>query len=279
MKEKICSFWNYEKKDRPFNVLMAGISYCDGTYRIERKPENLYSFEYIYSGKGTLVIDGQRLEPQAGDVYLLKRGIEHCYWSDEEEPWTKIWICFNGTLAEAMFSAYLGRDVYLIRNCDISGQMERLLDEIGIYRGEYEQMTDRAAVAVLDILQTLKRKGRSQTRTLPEQMKEWLDLHVEENIKLEQLCEDLHYSRNHLINQFRNRYGVTPYQYLKEQKIESAKQYLLYSGMSIQEIADRLSYSDENYFHSCFKEATGVTPGNFRRYGLGYLMAGEEGMV
>lgn len=72
MTEKICSFWNYEKKDRPFNVLLAGVSYCDGTYRIERKPENLYSFEYIYSGKGMLVIDGQRLEPRAGDVYFLK---------------------------------------------------------------------------------------------------------------------------------------------------------------------------------------------------------------
>ena len=104
MTEKICSFWNYEKKDRPFNVLLAGVSYCDGTYRIERKPENLYSFEYIYSGKGMLVIDGQRLEPRAGDVYFLKRGIPHCYWSDEEEPWTKIWICFNGLMAEAMFS-------------------------------------------------------------------------------------------------------------------------------------------------------------------------------
>ena len=53
----------WQKKDRPFNVLLAGVSYCDGTYRIERKPENLYSFEYIYSGKGMLVIDGQRLEP------------------------------------------------------------------------------------------------------------------------------------------------------------------------------------------------------------------------
>ena len=26
----------------------------------------------------------------------------------------------------------------------------------------------------------------------------------------EQLCESLHYSRNHLINQFRNRYQITP---------------------------------------------------------------------
>ena len=60
MKEKISSFWNYEKKDRPFNLLMAGVSYCDGTYRIERKPENLYSFEYIYSGKSTASVWSQR---------------------------------------------------------------------------------------------------------------------------------------------------------------------------------------------------------------------------
>ena len=73
MTEKICSFWNYEKKDRPFNVLLAGVSYCDGTYRIERKPENLYSFEYIYSGKGMLVIDGQRLEPRAGESQIYIR--------------------------------------------------------------------------------------------------------------------------------------------------------------------------------------------------------------
>ena len=91
-----------------------------------------------------------------------------------------------------------------------------------------------------------------------------------ENDKLEQLCESLHYSRNHLINQFRNRYQITPYQYLREQKIEAAKRYLLYSGMSIQEIAERLSYTDENYFHSCFKEATGLTPGNFRKFGSVY---------
>ena len=180
MTEKICSFWNYEKKDRPFNVLLAGVSYCDGTYRIERKPENLYSFEYIYSGKGMLVIDGQRLEPRAGDVYFLKRGIPHCYWSDEEEPWTKIWICFNGLMAEAMFSAYLDRTVYLMHNCDISGQMEALLQRLEQFDGDYDKMADETAVAVLEILQKLHNQGSSHTRTLPEQIKEWIDLHVEE---------------------------------------------------------------------------------------------------
>ena len=176
-------------------------------------------------------------------------------------------------MAEAMFTAYLDKNVYLMRDCDISAQMETLLCRIEQFESDYEQLADETAKAVLEILQKLHRQGRSQTRTLPDQIKEWIDLHVEKNVKLEQLCESLHYSRNHLINQFRGRYGITPYQYLREQKIEAAKRYLLYSGMSVQEISERLSYTDENYFHSCFKEATGMTPGTFRRTGGAY---GEE---
>ena len=105
-------------------------------------------------------------------------------------------------MAEAMFSAYLDRTVYLMHNCDISGQMEALLQRLEQFDGDYDKMADETAVAVLEILQKLHNQGSSHTRTLPEQIKEWIDLHVEENVKLEQLCESLHYSRNHLINQF-----------------------------------------------------------------------------
>ena len=122
-----------------------------------------------------------------------------------------------------MFTAYLDKNVYLMRDCDISAQMETLLCRIEQFESDYEQLADETAKAVLEILQKLHRQGRSQTRTLPSEIKEWIDLHVEENVKLEQLCESLHYSRNHLINQFRGRYGITPYQYLREQKIEAAE--------------------------------------------------------
>ena len=90
-----------------------------------------------------------------------------------------------------MFSAYLDRTVYLMHNCDISGQMEALLQRLEQFDGDYDKMADETAVAVLEILQKLHNQGSSHTRTLPEQIKEWIDLHVEENVKLEQLCESL----------------------------------------------------------------------------------------
>ena len=257
MREMVYNLFGFVDERRPFNVLMAGISHCDGSYRVERKPENLYSFEYIYKGRGTLAIGGQVLDPKAGDVYLLKKGVPHCYWSDGEDPWVKIWICFNGKFAESLFSAYLDSDVYLIRGCDASASErdEKLMDEI--------------ARLALEVVLKLRHGNGVRRRTLPEQVKEWLDLHVEENVRLDQVCEHFHYSRNHLINQFRNQFQVTPYQYLKERKLEAAKRYLQESNLSIHEIATRLAYTDENYFHSCFKEATGITPGAFRKKAAG----------
>ena len=61
----------------------------------------------------------------------------------------------NGLMAEAMFSAYLDRTVYLMHNCDISGQMEALLQRLEQFDGDYDKMADETAVAVLEILQKL----------------------------------------------------------------------------------------------------------------------------
>ena len=265
MQEIVYDFSGFSDERRPFNMLAAGISFCDGTYRVERKQENLYGIEYVYHGRGTLTTDGQILSPQEGDVYLLKKGVPHCYWSDEKEPWKKIWISFNGKFADSLFSSYLGNDVYMIRNCDISQELEEIVRILSDLQGDFEEVMDEAALAVMGIVLKLRRADSVNQRSLPEQMKDWLDCHVEENVKLEQVCEHFHYSRNHLINQFKSHYQVTPYQYLKERKLEAAKRYLQESDLSIHEIAVKLSYTDENYFHSCFKEATGITPGAYRK--------------
>ena len=265
MQEIAYDFSGFSDEKRPFNILAAGISFCDGTYRVEKKQENLFGIEYIYHGRGTLTVGGQVISPQAGDVFLLKKGVHQCFWSDEAEPWKKIWVCFNGKFAEGLFSSYLDGDTYLIQNCDISGEMEEIVGVLGNAQGDYEEAMDEAAQIVMRIVVKLRRKNSENRQSLPEQMKNWLDCHVEENVKLEQVCEHFHYSRNHLINQFKSHYQVTPYQYLKEQKLEAAKRYLNESNLSIHEIAVKLSYTDENYFHSCFKEATGITPGAYRK--------------
>ena len=62
---------------------------------------------------------------------------------------------------------------------------------------------------------------------------------------------------------------MTPYEYLMEQKTESARNLLKYSLLSVKEIADRLGFFDQYYFSNYFKQKNGISPLEYRKkYGL-----------
>lgn len=53
--------------------------------------------------------------------------------------------------------------------------------------------------------------------------------------------------------------------YLIAQKIERAKELLVYDELSLSEIADALNYSSAAYLSTQFKRVTGLTPGHFKQ--------------
>lgn len=61
--------------------------------------------------------------------------------------------------------------------------------------------------------------------------------------------------------------GTTIEKYLAAQKIERAKELLVYGEMTLSEIADELEYASASYFSARFKSLTGMTPSAFRRLG------------
>lgn len=85
-----------------------------------------------------------------------------------------------------------------------------------------------------------------------------------EALKLEQLAAGIGYSRNQLIRLFRQHLGVTPVQYSLQRRMEYARGMLMYSSLSIGEIAYHAGYDDQAYFANTFKKYTGHTPRAFR---------------
>ncbi|HEX2535801.1 MAG TPA: AraC family transcriptional regulator [Chitinophagaceae bacterium] len=63
--------------------------------------------------------------------------------------------------------------------------------------------------------------------------------------------------------------GVTIEQYFILQKIEKAKEWLVYDQLSVADIALQLGYSSTQHFSGQFKKTTGMTPGAFRKIGAG----------
>jgi two-component system response regulator YesN len=84
------------------------------------------------------------------------------------------------------------------------------------------------------------------------------------DFSLRKLSELMGYSNNYLSALFKKQYGMTFQDYLLHVRIEQAKIYLLSTDLKNYEIADKIGFTDVNYFGSRFKKIVGVTPKKFK---------------
>ena len=97
-------------------------------------------------------------------------------------------------------------------------------------------------------------------------VKEYMEARLEDNLSLDHLARETHYSRGHFLRMFRAATGKTPHQYLTERRIERAKRVLRdEEETSLIDIAARCGFSSQSHMTRVFREQTGVTPSAFKR--------------
>ncbi len=86
----------------------------------------------------------------------------------------------------------------------------------------------------------------------------------EEDLSTAQIAEHFHFSSAYMNVLFKQEMKVTLKQYLSNYRLEKAKKLLDQYGMKITEIAEKCGYTNANYFSKVFREATGMTPVEYR---------------
>lgn len=87
----------------------------------------------------------------------------------------------------------------------------------------------------------------------------------DENINFSDLIsKELGYDYTYLANVFSEVKGITIQQFIILNKIERAKEMILYDQLSLKEIAFKLNYSSLSHFSKQFKRITGLTPAYYR---------------
>ena len=81
------------------------------------------------------------------------------------------------------------------------------------------------------------------------------------------LARELHKSYSFLSHLFSAVEGLTIERFVILQKIERAKEFLVYDQQNLSEIAYRLGYSSVQHLSGQFKRVTGLTPSHFRQLG------------
>ncbi|MEM8807822.1 MAG: AraC family transcriptional regulator [Cyanobacteria bacterium P01_G01_bin.38] len=93
---------------------------------------------------------------------------------------------------------------------------------------------------------------------------EYIEAYLDQDIKLASLAQLLDMSQFHFSHLFKQSMGISPYQYLLQQRVERAKQLLKQTDQSILQIALECGFSSHSHLSKQFRQLTGMTPKVYR---------------
>ncbi len=93
----------------------------------------------------------------------------------------------------------------------------------------------------------------------------YIENHLNEDLSLDELAKNLHYSKFYLERVFAENLDCTVYRYIKGRRLAEAARKLIETNKSIVEIALEARYSSQQAFTLAFKKQYLCTPQDYRK--------------
>ena len=94
---------------------------------------------------------------------------------------------------------------------------------------------------------------------------DYIYVHIMDRITVNELAEAIGISPTHLSRIFKQETGISVSEYIRQRKIDMAKNLLRFSDYDYVEIAVMLSYSSQSHFIQHFRSQVGMTPKAYRK--------------
>ena len=256
-------FFMPEVKRTPFYISLAGVTYPDPSYKINREGR-VCVIEYIVSGSGYVEIDGKLHTVSEGMVYFLPIGMKQHYFSDKDTPFTKIFMNVSGRMSSDLPVLYGLMETNFFDGGCVKGIFERIPE---ILKSDITEEEMQAALqgVLTEILSTLcLQKSREGQNDEAVQLKNYIDQNLGRLVSGKELANVIFRSPDYCQKLFKKEYGMTPYAYQLDRKIMRAKMLLANTQMSVGEIGQSLGYSDLHYFSNIFEAKVGMRPTAYR---------------
>lgn len=270
--EECVVFWKDEGNAR-LSMRLCGITHCMPDYHITRTNSFECVFEAIVSGKGVFRVGKNEYHPKAGDVYIAHIGSDHYYRTDPKDPWVKIWFNVCGTLVDELLGLYHLNNVNYLQGVHLEDVFRSCLDSM---RNNLDNSHETATLVTHRLIYHIARAAATSDRPRvkeAEVMKQYIDERVTGNLDLDEMSAMIGKSQSQCRRIFSSAFGLPPYRYFLNRKLELARIMLERSTKSIKEIADELEFADQYYFSNLYKQHFGHAP-SIR---IGKLNEAEEG--
>lgn len=252
-------------KKRPFYISLAGVTYPSPTYHITRTNADTFVIEYVTDGTGYVLADGKMNYVGKDTVYLLMAGEKHDYYADSEDPFNKIFLNISGEFCKQLILAYGLSGKHFFDGSGLKHAFEKIVEVISSEMPDSEMQTvlQGIFVEIISKLSVTVAENKHSEEAL--KLKNYLDSNISRLVSAGELAKTIFRSQDYCQKLFSREFGITPYAYQLERKIQTAKSLLADTDLSVGEIAEKLGYTDIHYFSNLFQKKCGCRPTEYRK--------------
>ena len=239
-------------------------------YRKRIHGANQYILIYCVKGNGWAVIADKKYTLSAGDFVLLPANTPHEYGADEQTPWTIYWMHFKGTTSLDFADMMLKRMGDHVASISFQEKRMQLFEEIytSLERGYSIDNICYASLCLQYFLGSccfdnnyLAIHEKTDSISL---CVNYLQKNIDKPLSLNDIASAVNLSVSHFASIFKKNTGFSIIEYFNHLKTQKACQYLQFTDLRINEIADRLGIEDPYYFSRMFTKIVGTSPNKYR---------------
>lgn len=229
------------------NPLWFGYTKCMPGFSMGTIKRDYTLIHYVITGKGTLKIEDETYEVSARQAFIIPEGAENSYYADENDPWTYIWIGFNGKLSRRF------NKLPAVINMNGSIFFE-MMDVENMHSMQEEYLVQKLFKLYIALFPETTSLDYARVAA------NYIDLNFRNpDITVESVAAVLNIERSYLTRLFKEKKGKTIREYILDTRMNNAIA-LLQSGSSVQETARQIGYTDTFVFSKAFKKHVGESP-------------------
>lgn len=262
------------KNSHELYLCYCGRQECTPSHAFGPAERNEFLLHIVLDGRGTFTTPERTYTLKKNSIFLIYPNQTTCYQADADEPWSYIWLGFNGPKAETLLryagftsehpvaelpdtSPYEHAIQGILTSCQLNLSSE-------LRRSEY--MYSFAAHLAEDLHQA---DGDDTDLSYPgstyvKYALDYIEHHYQQNIKISDIANYVGISRAHLTNCFNKELKLSPREYLIEYRMNKAKDLLTTTALPINQIASSVGYEDPLSFSKAFKLVIGMSPKSYR---------------
>ena len=250
-------FYNPDKFGTDIYVDEFGYGQCTSGYIFGETRKN-YLLQFVYDGIAHVTVGNVNFSVKKGEAFLLPPNIAHAYEADKIVSTERAWISWSGEYASAFTQNFV------TASCPYHLHVSSL-NEVKEHFACLRKLRDRSSLSLTGIYSHFYglislcskaepdvQKGVSNDSLLVNDIVHWLEENMQQSISVSDLSRHFGYDESSIFRKFKKHVGLSPKEYIIQQRIALAKGLICQTDLSLDKIATQCGYLDKNTLDKLF---------------------------